>query len=762
MKTKSLYILCFGFLLAFSEACSVKKFIPEGERLYTGANLSLESEESLKDFKEVKSELEGLVRPEANTKILGMYFGLWAHYKGSKEKPGFINRFLKKKLGEEPVYFSKVDPNKTEQLIINRLENKGFFYSNATSEVNRTEKFASVDYQVSVTKAYKLRNFKIDRDSLEIDREIKVLMEETELKKGARFDLSLLKSERERLDEALKNLGYYNFNSNYLIFEADTNVSDQREFDLFLRLKSNTPSNGLIPYVVNNIRIFPNYSVKEEEEKIDTVSIDGKDFIQGVEVFKPELLEQYVLLEKGALYSPQKSRLTSNRLSSIGTYRFVNLRYDELEDSLTKGNLDANIYLSPLNKRSIRVELQGVSKSNNFAGPALNVIYRNRNLFHGGETLNLTAKFAYENQLSGGQLSGLNSIELGLKADLIFPRVVFFIPIKERFSYSVPKTKMSLGTEYQSRGGLYRLNTFSANYGYYWNANRFVYHEINPISLNLVNLTRTSPEFEQILDNNPFLRRSFEQQFIAGINYTFNYNKLSDRFRTHGIFFGAGLDLAGNGFNLANTVLGTEQGTFLGLNYAQYARGDLDLRYYWRPNEKHTVATRLFGGLGLPYGNSESLPFVKQFFAGGPNSIRAFRIRGLGPGTYRPEEAGLGSFFDQAGDVRIEGNIEYRFPLISVLKGALFVDAGNVWLVNENEALPGGKFTSNWWNEMAVGAGFGARIDIEFFVIRFDLATPLRVPYLPENERWGNNFDFKSRSWRRDNLIFNFAIGYPF
>lgn len=762
MKIKSIHILFFSFLLIVGQACSVKKFIPEGDRLYTGAKLSWESEEPLKDYKQVKSELEGLIRPEPNTKILGMYFGLWAHYKGSKEKPGFVNRFLKKRLGEEPVYFSRVDPGKTEELIKNRLENSGFFYSIATSEVIGGENFASVDYQVQVTKPYVLRNFIIDRDSLDIDKDIKVLMEGTELKQGVRFDLSVLKSERERLEEALKNLGYYNFNANYLIFESDTNVNDQREFDLFLRFKTNTPRNGVIPYVVNNIRIFPNYSVTVEEEKIDTVIIDGKDFIQGVEIFKPRLLDEYVLLKKGALYSPQKSRLTSNRLSSIGSYRFVNLRYDELEDSLTIGNLDANIYLSPLNKRSVRVELQGVSKSNNFAGPALNLIYRNRNLFRGGETLNLTGKFAYENQVAGGQLSGLNSIELGFKADLIFPRVVFFIPIQERFSYSVPKTKMSLGTEYQSRGGLYRLNTFSANYGYHWNANRFVYHEINPISLNLVNLTRTSPEFEQILENNPFLRRSFEQQFIAGINYTFNYNKLSDRFRTHGFFFGTGIDLAGNGFNLANTVLGTEQGTFLGLNYAQYARGDLDLRYYWRPNEKHTVATRLFGGLGLPYGNSESLPFVKQFFAGGPNSIRAFRIRGLGPGTYRPEEVGLGSFFDQAGDVRLEGNIEYRFPLISVLKGALFVDAGNVWLVNDNEALPGGKFTSNWWNEMAVGAGFGARVDIEFFVIRFDLATPLRVPYLPEKERWGNNFDFKSRSWRRDNLIFNFAIGYPF
>ncbi|MCH7396356.1 BamA/TamA family outer membrane protein [Belliella sp. DSM 107340] len=760
IKSKEIFIFCLLFVL--SEACSVKKFIPEDEYLYTGADLELKSEESIQDFKDLKSELEGLMRPEPNNKVLGMYFGLWTHYKGSKEKPGFINRFLKRKFGEEPVYFSEVDPATTEELMVNRLENNGFFYSVASSDVDRDGKFASVAYKVEVSKPYLLRDISVDRDSLEVDKEIIKLMEETILKKGVRFNLSELKSERERIDEELKKIGYYNFNPNYLIFEADTNINEQREFDLFLRFRSDTPSSGIIPYTVNNIRVFPNYSVSEEEDKIDTVTIEGKDFIQGVEVFKPKLLEQYILLEKGERYSPEKSRLTSNRLTSIGNYRFVNLRYEELSDSVTKGNLDADIYLSPMNKRSVRVELQGVSKSNNFAGPALNLIYRNRNLFHGGETMNLTAKFAYENQIAGGQLSGLNSIELGLKADLIFPRVVFFLPIKEKFSYSVPKTKMSLGTEYQNRGGLYRLNTFSANYGYYWNANRFVYHEINPISLNLVNLSRTSPEFDEILDNNPFLRRSFEQQFIAGINYTFNYNKLSDRFRTHGIFVGTTLDLAGNGLNLAKSVTGGEPGTFIGLNFAQYSRADVDVRYYLRLNEKHTIATRLFGGAGLPYGNSESLPFVKQFFSGGPNSVRAFRIRGLGPGTYRPEQIDLGSFFDQAGDVRLEGNIEYRFPLVSVLKGALFMDAGNVWLINENEALPGGKFTSNWWNEMAVGAGFGARIDIEFFVIRFDLATPLRVPYLPENERWGNTFEFGSKSWRRENLIFNFAIGYPF
>ena len=415
-----------------------------------------------------------------------------------------------------------------------------------------------------------------------------------------------------------------------------------------------------------------------------------------------------------------------------------------------------------MTKRTVRAELQAISKSNNFAGPALNFTYRNRNLFNGGETLNLTAKFAYEFQLGRGELEGMNSLELGLGADLIYPRVLFFVPIKERFSYSVPKTKISVGTEFLDRQGQYRLNTISGNFGYFWNANQFVYHEINPISINLVNPTNITDDFQAILDANPFLRSSFERQFIVGTNYTFNYNKLADQFRTHGIFAGVGIDLAGNGLYAVSNLGGSESGEFLSLPYAHYAKADLDLRYYFRPSEKQTIATRLFAGVGKPLGQSLSLPFIKQFFSGGPNSIRAFRIRSLGPGTYRPEEFNQESFYDQAGDIRLEGNIEYRFPIISVLQGAAFMDAGNVWLMNENEKLPGGKFTSSWWDELAVGTGVGLRIDVQFFVIRFDLAVPLRIPYLPEGERWVDSFELKNKSWRQDNLIFNFAIGLPF
>lgn len=752
------------FLMA-ANACKVTKYIPEDELLYTGANLEITHETPVKGIKEVREELQGLIRPKPNSKILGQYLGLWAHYKMQKEKPGFINRFIYKKIGEEPVYLSQVEPEKTEELMVNRLENNGFFYPEIVSTYSRKQKKGDVSYQVRLQIPYRLNSFQYERDSLPIDRDIRDLLATSEIESGDRFSLASFKQERERLDTELKKRGYYNFNADFLIFDADTNQYEDRQFDLFLRLKENVPEEGILPYQIRSIRVLPNYSLDEYGENTDTTEVEGVQFIQENLSFKPELLRQYILIEKGGLFNSTQSRLTSNRLSGIGNFRFVNVRYQRVADKIEggKGFLDANIYLSPLDKRSVRAELQGVSKSNNFAGPALLLNYRNRNLFQGGETFSLTGKLAYESQVASGDREGLNAFEFGLKGDLIFPRVVFPITIKERFAYSVPKTKISLGTEYQDRRGLYRLNTVSSTYGYFWNANRFVYHEITPISINFVNLSRTSDEFEEILDANPFLRQSFEQQFIAGITYSFAYNKLMDKYRTHSIYFGANLDLAGAGLRFANEVLnGENPNTFLGFNYAQYNKADIDFRYYWRFTEERLLAARLFGGVGLPYGNSVSLPFVKQFFSGGPNSIRAFRIRSLGPGSFRPDSESTASFFDQAGDIRLEGNLEFRFPIVPYLRGAVFMDAGNVWLVNENEALPGGKMEKDWYRELGIGAGIGLRVDIEFFVLRFDLATPLRRPYLPESERWEKDFKIGDSQWRKENFIFNFAIGYPF
>ncbi|MGY6743115.1 MAG: translocation and assembly module lipoprotein TamL [Cecembia sp.] len=761
---KKIYIALIASLLSFS--CSVKKFIPEGEQLYTGAELNLDADLDRRTLSELQNDLEKLLRPTPNSKVLGMRFGLWAHYKGSKKKPGFINRFLNKRFGQKPVYLSQVMPDRTSVILLNRLENKGFFYASATHEVIDRDKFAALEYTLNFSEPYILETYQILEDSLPVMQDIQNQMENTLLVKGSRLDLDLMKKERERIDEALKSKGYYFFNADLLIFEADTNQYDSRKFDLYLRLKSNTPTKSMHPHTVENIEVFPNFNLHLDNGDGDTVRVKNIDFIQRPEIFKPELLQKYILFQEGSKFNPQVSRLTSNRLSNIGNFRYVNISYEMADTVLREDGtypLNARILLSPLNKRAVRAELQGVTKSNSFVGPALILNYQNRNIFRGGEIFSLTGKFGYETQVASGTREALQSTEFGLTGSMVFPRVIFPGPWSDRFRFSIPKTRISLGFEYQNRTDLYLLYSYNASFGYFWNVNRYVYHEFNPVSLSIVNLARTTPQFDEILNANPFLRRSFEQQFISGMNYTFNFNQLVDQDRKNAIFFGATVDLAGNLFRNINTIFGSENPDLaFGLEFAQYIKGDIDLRYYRRFTQENILVSRIFAGYGGPLGNSLSLPFVKQYFSGGPRSVRAFRIRSLGPGTFVPQSIGTGGFFDQAGDIRLEANLEYRFPFNKYLKGAFFIDAGNVWLYNENEALPGGKFTNSWAEELAVGAGYGIRVDIQFFVLRLDIAVPVRKPWLLEEGPWQDRLRLGDRDWRRDNLVLNFAIGYPF
>ena len=757
-------LLCLAvfFLL---QSCSVKKFIPEDELLYTGAEVEMNNEGEVEDIKDVKQQVEQVLRPEPNSKILGMRLGLWAYYKAQQENPGFINRWLNNQIGEEPVYVSDVELTEVEEIILNRLENRGFFYSRVASTMNEIEedKFAEAIYTVDLPAPYLLGNYELEEvDTLQVYGKIRENLPETILEEGMRFDLSILKAERERIESDLKQEGYYNFNPQFLLFEADTNQYNNRKFDLFLRLKDEVPQEAVIPYRVTRVNVFPNYVVGNDTVQRDTVRLDEKSFIQEEEFFKPKRLAPYILIDEGELYDPTDSRFTSRRLTSIGAYKFVNIRYDEI-DSLTTdslGILEANIYLSPLNKRSLRAELQGVTKSNDFVGPTLALTYSNRNLFHGGEILNLTARIGYEWQMASGDQRSLSSIQLGGDADLIFPRMLFPIDINtdnDWFKYSIPKTRIGLGINYLSRTSLFRMYSVTGRFGYTWRANRFITHELNPFSVNYVNLAHTTPEFEQILEQNPYLRNSFDQQFIAGLTYSFTYNGMVDEQSTHQFFLNANLDLAGNVVSLLST--GEDPQTFLGLEYAQYAKLDADFRYHFKVGSSQTIASRLFAGYGMPYGNSETMPFSRQYFSGGPYSVRAFRIRSLGPGSYNPSSSGRAGYFDQAGNIRLEANVEYRFPIISFLKGAVFADAGNVWHTGQAENfdqieyLRDGKFDSDFLKEVGAGVGVGLRVDIQSFVIRFDLAAPVRTPWYPEGERWHFGYD---------NLVLNFGIGYPF
>lgn len=778
MKSKVFtYSILSGFALLCLYSCGIKKFIPEGERLYTGASLSMQLDSSVqtdvKGLKEVETELFNLIQPNPNTTFLRMKPALYFHYKAQKEKPGFIYRFLNKSFGEEPVYFSDVNTERIEELILNRLDNNGFFYSRINSKEQVQEKFASVSYDATLLEPYLLEAYQLETDSLPIYNEIEELIKDTPLAKGDRFDLDLLNLERERLDNGLKQRGYYNIRPDFLIFEADTNQYKTKKFDLFLRLKKEVPKRASIPYTIDSITVYPNFSIENDTLPVtagNTTKIKGIDFVQKELYFKPKLLESYLLFNEGDLYDASTSKLTSNRLSALGSYKYVNIQYTELDTTLTNGDagsLAASIYLAPLTKRSLRAEVQAVTKSNGFTGPGIALTYSNRNLFNGGETLSISASFSYESQLGSGENSSLSSIAGGLKTDLIIPKLVPFSPSK--FNYNVPKTKISLGIDFLQRSQLFTLSSINTSFGYTWKENKYVYHQLDPISINYSRLFNVTDEFKQILDDNPFLSRSFDQRFIAGLIYGFTYDEVSDLDKELPIFFSTSLDLAGNTLSLFSGG----SGSIFGSEYAQYAKADADFRFYMRWGKEQTLISRVYAGWGVPYGNSQTLPFVKQFFSGGPYSVRAFNIRSLGPGSFDAETGETNTdYFDRSGNLKLEANLEYRFPLFSYLKGAFFVDAGNVWLTGDYSELENeqgnsnfsstlftdGKFESDWLKEVAAGVGFGLRVDVQNFVIRFDLASPLRVPYLPENDRW--NMPFFGNV--ENNFTLNFAIGYPF
>src|SRR5690554_6050449 len=447
--------------------------MPEGERLYTGATVEIKSDSIIDRESELKSVLEEALRPKPNKKFLGMRPGLHYYYKMQQEKPGFINRFFFKRIGEKPVYQSDVKAYEVQEILLNRLENRGFFYSTATSKFEEKEKEVSVEYTVSVPTPYTMAGYQVDSLPQPIYSEIKESVTDTKIINGMRFDLSNMKMERERIDSDLKKKGYYNFNSGFLIFEADTNQYDKKRFDLFLRLKKEVPKASIVPYKISKINVYANHDVQDSIIH-DKIRFNEKNFVNSEDFFKPKYLDPYITMKEGQLYSPSDSRNTARRLSTIGAYKFVNIQYKERDsianDSL--GDLEADIYLSPLNKRAFRAEVQAVSKSNSFVGPGLALTYSNRNLFKGGEVLNTTAKVGYEIQAGGGGSNkGKASTELGLKSELIFPRVIFPVKInKDFFKYDIPKTKTGISVDYLNRTQLYSILAATAQFGYVWQA----------------------------------------------------------------------------------------------------------------------------------------------------------------------------------------------------------------------------------------------------------------------------------------------------
>jgi outer membrane protein assembly factor BamA len=750
-----------GLLAILGTGCNVTKLVPAGDRLYLGADIDWKGQKQ-KDQSDLEAGLEARVVPKPNGRILGIPFSLWLYSLGKEPKGKGLNYLLREKWGRPPVLLSQAKPDYTAKVLTSYTEDNGFFQSHVSVQVDTVgKKKAKVVYTVVPGIRYYIDSVAYQVDTAQaIGRYIKRTARFSFLRPRRPYSLEQIKEERIHVSNFLKNRGYYYFSPDDLIVLVDT--THQGRVNLFLRVKDSISRVAVTPYHMRRIQIYANYDLRNDSTIRRQRGVPYKDLeiIDPDSLFKPYLFDRSVFLRKDSLYRIRQHTITISRLMNLGTFKFVRSQFSRVRDS--SGLLDAKFLLTPYPKRSLQFDLSGNSRSNNYVGSQISIAAKNRNWLKVADLLEINVSGGFEAQVGGKRQVANNAYNFKAGIGVTIPK--FYTPLirfRPETPY-VPRTKIAVNYEFLKTPGLYNLNGFNFQFGYLWKQSRYLDHQLNPVDISFVLPSHTTATFDSLIQQDLALRNSIQKQFILGSNYTITFNNQSPR-RTHGFYLSGNVDMAGN---VAGLLMGRSQSSgtkdLFGSTFAQYVRVSVDGRHYWRLNRNMVWVNRVFAGWGIPYGNSLSLPFVKQFFDGGSNSLRGFRARTLGPGSYNGTTNKY--LANEAGDIKIEYNSEIRTKLFSIVNGAVFFDAGNIWLARKDPDRPGSQFqVGSFLSEMAADAGVGLRIDASILIVRFDLGVPLRIPYLPQGERWVvDKINFGSPQWRRDNLILNIAIGYPF
>lgn len=749
-----LFICCIGF------ACSPTKHIPEGDALYTGASVKLSAENiDKRQHKVIESDLEGLTRPKPNARFLGIPFKLmlWNLFYTENEDSFFGK--LQRKLGEPPVLASTLDLEANNVQLQTLLENRGFFNARVTGDSTWKGDKASASYDANAGHQYKINSVVFEQDSTsELLTAIRDISKQSLLQPGEPYNLDLIKGELTRIDASLKERGFYYFSPEFLLVQVDSTLEGFL-VDMRVVVKPDVPDEARQKYYINDVFVYSNYSLntaRRDTNLANATFYNGYYVVDPENKYKPKLFTNTMQFAPNEIYNRTDHNRSLQRLINLNVFKFVKNRFERA--AVDSPKLNAYYYLTPQTEKALRAEVGANTKSNNLNGSELSFGFQHRNAFRGGEQMDLRLYVGTEAQFNGS-FQGTSTFRVGGELNFAIPRFVApFIKIKTRSGF-VPKTNIRLGYEALNRKTLYTLNSFSGGIGYLWKTNMIKSHEFYPISINYVQPLNITDKYQQDIVANPTLQHITDTQFIMGATYLYNYNQAAlGTQRTNSFYFNALADVSGN---LAGLVVPDKR--LFGLPFSQYLKLELDGRYYRKIGLHSTWANRVVLGFGMPYGNSGEIPYVKQYFTGGNNSIRAFRSRTVGPGSYEVRPTSQGFIPDQTGDLKLELNTEYRPKISGPLYGALFVDAGNIWLKNENPLKPGAKFDSDFLSELAVGTGAGIRLDIQIFVIRLDVAFPIRKPWLPKGERWTfDQIKFGDPEWRSNNIIYNLAIGYPF
>ena len=769
MKTMRIRRILVAVGLLSAAACSTVRRIPEGEVLYTGVKklriqpdsgvvLSTAAEEAARQPLSVAPN-NPLYSPWLRTPLP---IGLWAwNYCYTPREKGFKYWFFKR-LAKEPVLLSKVQPGLRTQVAEQALANFGYFGSSVSDSLRYRKhgRKAKVDYTLRIAEPWFYGHIAYPTVNPGMDPLIDSLRATSLLRTGAQYNLDTLTAERQRITGLLRNRGYYYFRPEYLEFLADTTLRPQH-VDLRLTLKPNLPAVALKPYRVGDVTVrLRNLRPGPR----DTLRLRNATVIaQRPMKIRPRVLQRALTLRPGQLFTVDAQNRTQNELNQLGIFRSVNLSVTPL-DSLRGGDtLDVAIDAQFDYPLEVALETDATSKSNSFIGPGVTLKVSNNNLFRGGEVLDVKLTGSYEwqtgNKNSGGQTSRMNSYELGLTSNLNLPRLLLPEGWVSRLRYP-GSTAFQLGVELMNRPRFFHLIAFSGSAGYNFRTSPYSHHGLTVFKLTYNRLLHTTASFDQTMEENPSIAMSFRNQFVPSISYTYTFDKTYGATGNRRFYWQNSLTAAGNLLSGILRAFGERQPQELfGNRFSQFAKEISEVKFYHRIGRRNNwLATRFLVGVGYAYGNSEVMPYSEQFYIGGANSIRAFTVRSIGPGSYRPPADDSDGYLDQTGDFKLEANIEYRFGIMGRLNGAVFLDAGNVWLLKNDPNRPGAELKwKGLLDEIALGTGFGLRYDISYLVIRADLGIGLHTPYPnPDKKGYYNISSF------RDGLGFHLAIGYPF
>jgi outer membrane protein insertion porin family len=677
---------------------------------------------------------------------------------------------LMRRLGEPPVIFDSLATVATADQLSIFLDSRGFFRSDVSYAEEIRDKKVYLTYQVREDQPFRYSQITHDIPDSTVRQLVQANQYASLLQEGDRYDEQVLTQERDRLENLLRNNGYIDFSRQYITFAVDTSFAPYT-VRLTTQIANPPDAPGHTAYRIKDVYFTGDSGLNRFGMTRDTILFNNIHYLAYRQRFSPRILDKKIAVYPGQLFSQDRSNQTQRQLADLDMFRFNNVSYTKVSDSLTH-QLNAFIQVSPSPRYQETAEL-GINLTERLPGPYANVRFRIRNLFRGAEVLDLGVRGGFEGQISKVDDRAIYTREFGGNASVIFPRFIIPVVRDAYLSQFNPKTRITTGYTFINRPEYTRTN-FETSVDYLWQKRRQVLYSFSPFDVSIVNTPTLSPEFEATLDTlsirgNP-LRQSFNRAFISAVNFSRIYNDNDINQTLNARYLGTFLELGG----LTQLFRDFQVGT---LEMFQYARANVDYRRYYPLPRRTTFVYRAHAGLAAPLtllkADSRVLPYDKYFFSGGGSSIRAWRPRRLGPGSYSPPfrladgEATTARNYaqEQPGEVLLELSAEYRFHIFSYFNGAVFLDAGNVWTIRDDKTRPGARLDQDFYKEIAVGTGFGLRLDFTFLILRLDIGIKAYDPAEPEGKRFVlDNFQPKNvfGFGRNNQIAYNIGIGYPF